>query len=398
VVVRTAVRGDLARWDHEDSARAQLRILRGLVHQAQATRFGRDHDFRRIRTVGDFRRLVPMRSWADLWREYWQPGFPRLMGTTWPAGSPLAILPSLDVPRPVVLCPALLRARRAALRAAAAQVATARPTTRFLEGTILCLDDPLVPISLGQETVGPGISLTDACVPGPLRPCVLSVPWSGAAGASVVAQRAAWLPITCLVGSARHVLRVVKAVKKYQNRTAIQEVWPGLEAVLISVTAADPSVAPLRAELGDEVFVVECHLRPEAPLAIEDARHPGLLRLLDHHGVYFEFVPEAEVWQLAPTRHGVDDVTPDVPYEVAVTSPAGLWSCRLGVTVCFERRNPPLLRLVSPAPAPSLAVPAARQDQAALTAPAPHRRSAGTPAAPPESFVHIPWSARADRE
>src|SRR5262245_41937289 len=70
--------------DHVAPARAQRRILLGLVHQASKTRFGRDHDFHRIRTVEDYRRLVPLRTPAELWRDYWQPAFPQLGGTTWP--------------------------------------------------------------------------------------------------------------------------------------------------------------------------------------------------------------------------------------------------------------------------------------------------------------------------
>ena len=61
-------------FDQLDPARAQLRVLRGLLHQARNTRFGVDHDFRRIRTADDYRRLVPLTTRTDLWRDYWEPG------------------------------------------------------------------------------------------------------------------------------------------------------------------------------------------------------------------------------------------------------------------------------------------------------------------------------------
>ena len=75
-------------------ARCQKRTLLGLVHKAHTTRFGRDHDFRRIRDIQDFRRLVPLRTPLDLWREYWQPAFPYLDDVSWPGPIPYLALSS----------------------------------------------------------------------------------------------------------------------------------------------------------------------------------------------------------------------------------------------------------------------------------------------------------------
>ena len=63
---RSRARRHLVELDHQEIARCQTRILLGLVHRAQTSRFGRDHDFRRIRTVEDFRRLVPLQDTAPM--------------------------------------------------------------------------------------------------------------------------------------------------------------------------------------------------------------------------------------------------------------------------------------------------------------------------------------------
>src|SRR6516162_5201234 len=70
---RNKARRRVVELDHLSVSRCQKRILLGLVHQAHTTRFGRAHDFRRIRNPADFRRLVPLRTPAALWEEYWQP-------------------------------------------------------------------------------------------------------------------------------------------------------------------------------------------------------------------------------------------------------------------------------------------------------------------------------------
>ena len=45
-----------------------------------------------------------------------------------------------------------------------------------------------------------------------------------------------------------------------------------------------------------------------------------------------------------PTRHTVADLETGVQYAIVLTTCAGLWSYILGDTVCFEQRDPPLLR------------------------------------------------------
>ena len=72
----------------EDPAAAQQRQLLRLVRHAAATRFGRDHDFAGVRSVADFQARVPLRSFDDLWNDYWRAAFPRLNNCTWPGLMP----------------------------------------------------------------------------------------------------------------------------------------------------------------------------------------------------------------------------------------------------------------------------------------------------------------------
>jgi hypothetical protein len=68
-VISGWARRRLAEMDHESIGRSQFRTLMGLVHQGQSTPYGREHDFRRIRTVSDFQRLVPLRTQAQFQQE-----------------------------------------------------------------------------------------------------------------------------------------------------------------------------------------------------------------------------------------------------------------------------------------------------------------------------------------
>src|SRR6516225_6685147 len=70
--------------DRLDAADEQRRTLLRLVRHARHTRFGREHDFHRLRTVADYQRRVPLRDYDAFWRDYWQPAFPQLGDVTWP--------------------------------------------------------------------------------------------------------------------------------------------------------------------------------------------------------------------------------------------------------------------------------------------------------------------------
>src|SRR5207248_7359996 len=83
-----------AALERADPVRTQERTLRRLVHRARATRFGRDHGFRRIRSVADFQRAVPIRTYESLWDAYLRDPYPLFEDVTWPGRIPFLALTS----------------------------------------------------------------------------------------------------------------------------------------------------------------------------------------------------------------------------------------------------------------------------------------------------------------
>jgi hypothetical protein len=364
-------RRHLARFDQLAPARCQLRTLLRLLHQARNTRFGRDHDFRRVGTVADFRRLVPLRTPADLWRAYHQPAGPHLDGTTWP-GPVVAAVPLNGRPRPLLLSAALQAARRAAWTTALALVAHHRPRAPLFAGQALIL--------------GEGITAAD--LPGAIRPYALCQPVGPDFALRLLAEQVARRPLTLLAGPAERLVPLLEHVRRAAGQSDLTHVWPGLVAVLYTLRSPAASANRLRAAVGEGPLLLETAFRPEGPLAVEDPRRGGL-RLLPDHGTFFEFVPAEEADRPHARRFGLDDAEPGALYELALTTPAGLWACRSGLTVRLERQGPPLVHFVEAVPA--------RTDERFTTLPAPRPQSADSPAALPENFVRSPWSVPADR-
>jgi GH3 auxin-responsive promoter len=412
---RAKARRRIVELDRQSLARCQNRTLLGLVHKGHATRFGRDHDFRRIRNVEDFQRLVPLRTPAELWREYWQPAYPNLAGATWPGPIPYLAIASAaqrEALPYVPVSPALWAAQQTAALTALAFVLHARPRARFCAGQ-LCL--------LGSETTlfpaevpVPAERLEAIALrrlPPPLQSYALASPaLDGRFGQLTedrllmdLAERSVPMPVTCLAGSMDRLARFFEEIKRASGRARIADVWPQLAAVLYTRGSNDADRGFLENEIGNAgVLCLEMYLRPEGAVAIEDPRQRSL-RLLPDHGVYFEFVPVDQLGKLRPLRLSAAEVKLGVPYALALSSPAGIWACLVGSVVLFERRDPPLLRLLDsstfleqpPAITAAAAMPIAPQ---IFPLPPHHRRNDGKPARRPEITVHSAWSARADRE
>jgi GH3 auxin-responsive promoter len=322
LLLRGISRRLMVRLDRGEAPRAQTRLLLGLVHRSRQTPFGLSHDFARMRTPEDYRRLVPLST----------------------ATAPLPSAPDI--------------AYRAAWRLALAEALHRGFPMPLLADAFVMLGDP------------------DDCA---ARLPFLIAPFGcGGEGPALATGT------VCLAGSLRHLLSWT------ETRTEL----PNLALVLYK---RDPELSPaaLCAQLNTRAAFVEMATLLDVPVAVEDTRHDKL-RLLADDGVYYEFIPRARVHHQRPERLPLDQVKAGESYELVLTTAAGLWACRTGQMICFDRLSPPLLTLTGPVPAaPEALTPVAVLEPS--TPPAGRPRSDGIPAVPTGTFGHTPWSARADQ-
>jgi hypothetical protein len=370
--------GCYARWragrlDRRPAGALQEDGLLRLVRRAADTRFGRDHGFSAVRTVADYRRQVPLRDYEAFWQEYWRPAFPHLTNATWPGRVPYLALSSGTTTGATkyipVTAPMLASNRRAALTGLA-WFRAAHPDAELFTGRLFFLggstDLQEVRISdlrlqiadfnlqsaisnLKSKVLAGDLSgIAAREVPAVLRPytfppldLALLNDWDRKL--DLLAGRAARLPITLVSGVPSWLLVLFERLRRATGRERVAEVWPTLRVVVHGGTCFDPYRGLFRRLIGEGVHFLETYPASEGFVAAEDPRH-GLLRLIPDHGVFFEFVPVGELESNRPTRHTAADVVPGVQYAVVLTTCAGLWGYVLGDTVCFERRDPPLLR------------------------------------------------------
>ena len=339
--------------DRLDVAGEQRRTLLRLVRHAQATHFGREHDFGRIRTVADYQRRVPLRDYDAFWQEYWHPAFPLLQDTTWPGLIPYFALSSGTTTAATKYIPVsremLASNRRAALTTLALFLA-ARLDTPLFRGRIFFLGGSTDLTAQADGVLTGDLSgiaareVSSFLRPYTFPPLDLALMRDWEQKMQLLAERSAGLPITAVSGVPSWLLVLFERLRQITGRERLIDVWPTLRLIIHGGTRFDPYRRLFQQVIGsDEVQFLEVYPASEGYVATEDPRH-GLLRLLPDHGVFFEFVPVEELHSPRPARHIVAEVVPGVQYAVVMTTCAGLWSYVLGDTVCFERRDPPLLR------------------------------------------------------
>jgi hypothetical protein len=365
-VVNYYSRRRIAQLNRQSTGEVQKRTLLRLLRQGRSTRFGSDHDFGRIRTVSDYQARVPLREYEAFWQEYWQRAYPFLQDVTWPGMIPYFALSSGTASGTTKYIPVsrqmLASNRRAALTMLAFYL-DAHPDARLFAGRMFFLGG-----STDLQDVG--ARSAEAERNGTPRSSVLAGDLSGIATREVsallrpytfppldiallrdwdrkmqvLAEESAKLPITLIGGVPSWLLVLFERIKQVTGRDRIADVWPSLRVVVHGGTKFDPYKALFRQAIGsDAVDYLEIYPASEGFIATQDLNH-DLLRLIPDHGLFFEFVPVEDLDKDRPVRHTVENIEPGVQYAVVVTTCAGLWSYVVGDTVCFEKRDPPLLR------------------------------------------------------
>jgi hypothetical protein len=328
-------------------------FLLHLVRRARVSRFGLDHDFASIRTVADYQQRVPLRTYEQFWHDYWRPAFPLLHDISWPGLIPYFALSSgttSGATKYVPVSRAMVASNRRAALTTLALFLAAQPDTPLFTGKGFFLGG-----STALNGLAPGVAagdlsgiaareLSSLFRPYVFPPLDLALLRDWDAKMALLAERSICEQITSVSGVPSWLLILFERLLQISGKSCVADVWPTLRLVIHGGTKFDPYRNLFRRIIGsDEVHFLETYPASEGFIAAEDHRH-GLLRLLPDHGIFFEFVPVQELNDAKSARHTVGSIETGVQYAIVLTTCAGLWSYVLGDTVCFEQRDPPLLR------------------------------------------------------
>src|SRR5690349_16732265 len=92
--------------------------------------------------------------------------------------------------------------------------------------------------------------------------------------------------------------------------------------------------------IGKKIDTIELFPASEGFFAFQDSQNAEGLLLNTNSGIFFEFVPAAEIFKENPTRLSLKDVKVGENYALIISNNAGLWAYNIGDTVKFVSINP----------------------------------------------------------
>ena len=120
----------------------------------------------------------------------------------------------------------------------------------------------------------------------------------------------------------------------------VGDLFPNFSVMVQGGVNFEPYKAKLLESIGRNVDCIELFPASEGFFAFQDSQNEEGLLLNTNSGIFFEFVPAAEIYNENPTRLSLKDVKIGDNYALIINSNAGLWGYNLGDTVKFVSLDP----------------------------------------------------------
>lgn len=120
----------------------------------------------------------------------------------------------------------------------------------------------------------------------------------------------------------------------------IKDLFPNFSLMVYGGVNFEPYKAKLFQSIGQKIDSIETFPASEGFIAFQDSQQAEGLLLNTNSGIFFEFVPAAEILNDNPTRLQLKDVKVGENYVLIINNNAGLWGYNIGDTIKFVSIEP----------------------------------------------------------
>lgn len=338
------IRKQIDKWA-ANPHRTQQKVFRDLIEKATETSFGKDHDFKNIKSHEDFIKKVPVKDYEEL-RDYIDRMVEGEPDVLWP-GKPLYYAKTSGttsgakyIPLTKESMPTHINAARNAILCYIAETGN----SKFVDGKMIFLQGSPELSEKNGVKLGRLSGIVAHYVPGYLQRnrmpswetnCIED--WETKVDAvveetlpedmSVISGIPSWVQM--------YFERIIEKTGK-----KVGEVFPNFNLFIYGGVNYEPYRSKFENLIGRKVDSIELYPASEGFFAFQDRQEEkGMLLQLDS-GMFYEFIKADEFYDENPKRLLVKDVELATNYVMIISSNAGLWAYNVGDTVQFTSLSP----------------------------------------------------------
>ena len=332
--------------DAKNALRDQERILRTITQKAQDTKFGRDHHFKSIKSIKDFRAHVPIKDYEGL-KKYFDmlvdgqadilwPGLPKYLAKTSGTTSGVKYIPISNES----VSNHFVSARNATFN----HCYLAKNLQIFDGHLIFLSGSPKLDKTSGIDT-GRLSGIVNHEVPNwvkknqlPSYATNLISDWEEKL--DKIVEETYNKDMRMISGIPPWVQMYYEKLLAKTGKENIQSIFPNFKLFTYGGVNFSPYQSSLENLTGGKILSLETFPASEGFIAFQDQVENDGLLLNTNSGIYFEFVPIDQIEYDDKDRLSLQDVELDKDYVLIINSNAGLWGYNIGDTVRFVSKEP----------------------------------------------------------
>ncbi|MEO8772068.1 MAG: GH3 auxin-responsive promoter family protein [Ferruginibacter sp.] len=323
----------------------QTKIFNQLIKTGQKTQFGKDHNYTSIKTHEDFVKQVPIRDY-EAFKPYIEKIKEGRHNVLW-TGVPIYFAKTSGTTSGVKYIPITKESIQNHINTARNALLCYMAETgniKFADGRLIFLSGSPVLERIGGIPTGRLSGIVNHHVPKYLR-----------------ANQLPSYETNCIEDWEQKLDKIVEEtinenmtlisgippwMQMYFDRLIeksgkkIGELFPNFSLMVQGGVNFEPYKAKLTESIGRNIDTIELFPASEGFFAFQDSqKEPGMLLNTDS-GIFFEFIPVAEIQDENPTRLTLKDVKAGENYALIISNNAGLWAYNIGDTVRFLSTDP----------------------------------------------------------
>tara|TARA_B100000767_G_scaffold274955_1_gene309760 strand:+ start:1907 stop:3391 length:1485 start_codon:yes stop_codon:yes gene_type:complete len=324
---------------------SQKKTFQKLIATARDTTFGKDHNFRSIKTLADFSQFVPVRDYEEL-----SPYIDRMVAgeedILWP-GKPIYFSKTSGttsgakhIPITKESMPTHINAARDALL----NYIHRTGKTGFLKGKQIFIQGSPELEDKNGVALGRLSGIVAHYVPRYLQKsrmpswetnCIED--WEQKV--DTIVEETLTKNMTLIGGIPSWVQMYFEKLKKKTNKN-VGDIFKDFSLLVYGGVNFEPYKSVFNNLIGRKVDTIELFPASEGFFAYQDLTEKDGLLLLLNNDIFYEFIRVDQIQQENPKRHFLHEIELGVNYALIISTSAGLWAYNIGDTVSFLSRAP----------------------------------------------------------